>query len=561
MIINTLQDILYSNTENFPDHGIGYVRSDRTVKFETYPELLHHARVLLGGLQQVGIRKGDIIILCLDKSFEIIPTLWACFLSGIVPALLQPPVSFSTYNSAAEKAEKVFLQLNSPSIVLSHSHIQAWECSHVPKKKLIDYSSLPDDLPYKESNELSFGDLALIQFSSGSTGDPKGVMLTHKNIITNIWDITKRIMLDQKDVLVNWMPLYHDMGLLFHITPTCAGSTHYFIEPVDFVKDPFLWLDTISNQKITVTGCPNFGQMLVNRYMSRRPGNQWDFSSLRIIFNGAEPISVPIMEEFLKRLQAFRLDPTAMLPAYGMAECTLAVTFPPLGKGAIVISFDRKKLLKEGIAVTVDSIGNDAIQMVNLGRSLEHCAILILDDDGNPVPDATVGNLLVKGDNVTQGYFRNPELSAESYSGEWFRTGDLGFIWEGDFFITGRAKDIIFINGINYYAHDLENLAIKIPEVTYGKIVMAGYFDEPEGRDKVVVFLVGPLNEATHQLFRKIKEHFTKMIGLAIDTYIPIKSSDIPRTSSGKIQRYRIVNRFLKGEFSKVIKLNNLAEG
>jgi acyl-CoA synthetase (AMP-forming)/AMP-acid ligase II len=558
MNVMTLPELLISNAVNFPEHGIGYVCPDRTIQFETYPELLVHARSILGGLQKAGIRRGDNIILSLDGSSEIIPALWACFLGGIVPALLQPPVSFSSYNPAAEKAEKVFRQLNSPGIVVSRRHMDNWRTSQIPQERLIDYSSLSDDLPFIEADNLSSKDLALIQFSSGSTGDPKGVMLTHANILSNIEDIIKGIRLGSEDVSVNWMPLYHDMGLFgFHITPVCTGTTQYFVEPVDFVKDPFLWLDMIHDKRGTITGCPNFGQMLVTRHLSRKPGKEWDFTSLRIIFNGAEPISVPIMNDFLHRLAPFRLDPNAMFPAYGMAECTLAVTFPPMGTGASVISFDRKKLLIEGKAFQVDHDIKDAIQLVNLGRSLDHCAIRITDDEGDQVPEATVGHLLVRGGNVTQGYYGNPELSSESYSGEWFRTGDLGFILKGDFFITGRAKDIIFINGVNYYAHDLETLAIRIPEVVFGKIVMAGYFDETEGKDKIIVFLVGSANEETNVLFRRIKDHFTKMIGLAIDTYIPVRSADIPHTSSGKIQRYKMVNRFLKGEFSTVVKLGN----
>ena len=557
MKITRLPELLFSNVVNFPEHGIGYVHPDRSVQFETYPELLVHARTILGGLQQAGIKPGDKIILSLDRSSEIIPALWACFLGGIVPALLQPPVSFSSYNPAAEKAEKVFLQMESPNLVVSRRHLENWRTSQIPEGKLIDYSSLSINLPFKDADQLSPLDLALIQFSSGSTGDPKGVMLTHKNILTNTRDIVKGISITPEDIIINWMPLYHDMGLFgFHITPCVVGGTHFLVEPVDFVKDPFLWLDTLSNKGATITGCPNFGQMLVNRHLSRKPGKDWDFTSLRIIFNGAEPISVPIMNEFQERLKPFGLDPKAMFPAYGMAECTLAVTFPPIDKGASVVSFNREKLLKEGKAVQVETDLQDSIQLVNLGRSLEHCMISIRDDEGNQVPEATVGHLLVKGENVTGGYFGNAGISAESFSGEWFRTGDLGFILNGDFFITGRAKDIIFINGVNYYAHDLETLAIRIPEVVFGKIVIAGYFDEKEGKDKIIVFLVSSANEDTHALFKKIKDYFTKMIGVAIDTYIPVRSADITRTSSGKMQRYRMVNRFLKGEFPTVVKLN-----
>ncbi len=540
----------------FPKKRIGFVRSNNAIKFITFPELEVAALSMLAAMQERGWKKGDLVILALEKSEEIIPALWACLIGGIIPALLQPPLSFTEYNPAAEKTEKVFHLLRRPHVILSHEHAGNWNSSHIPAELLVDITGLQGDEKLASRAELSNADLALIQFSSGSTGDPKGVMLTHQNILINVMDIISGIALEPTDVAVNWMPLYHDMGLIgFHITPVLAGVTQYFIDPVDFIKSPSLWLDVMSNRNCTITACPNFGQMLVTRYLGRKPAQAWDLSTVRILFNGAEPISVSTMRAFLNHLEKYRLNPVAMFPAYGLAEATLAVTFPDRLQRAEVKAFRREELAGPGMAIEAAEGESNIVELVNLGQCLDHCAMLVADDQYEPLSNGTVGNILVKGDSITRGYYGNTDASCSAFSQEWLLTGDLGFIYDGDLYITGRSKDIIFINGMNYYANDLETIALKMDQLASGKIVISGYFNEPEGRDTLLVFLVAADNTPTRVLCQQIRNHFSTAIGLNPETFILVRSGDIPRTSSGKIQRYKMTERFKKGDFPNMIHL------
>jgi len=550
-----MAEMLYQNAILFPDHGVGYVQPDRSIRFTTFPELLDQSRRLAAGFHACGIRQGDVVILSLETNAEIIPVLWACFISGVVPALLQPPFSFTAYNPAAEKAEKVFHRLGRPRVILSHNHVDTWLRSGIPADLLVDVSTVPLDSEEIPPVTIADTDLAMLQFSSGSTGDPKGVMLTHHNLLHNICDIRNGLQLRPDEETISWMPLYHDMGLVgFHLTTLYAGTSGLFIEPSDFIKNSLLWLDTMSHRPSVITGCPNFGQTIINRFISRRKDPDWDLSGIRVIFNGAEPISIPAMQEFNANLSAFGYQPKAMLPCYGMAEASLAITFAPIDEEPEVVSFRRSLLFSKGI-VEEHAGPDDEVQLVNLGKHLTYCDFIIADDDDNPLPPDRTGHVLVKGDNITSGYYHNPEASKEVFRNGWLHTGDLGFVHKGDLFIMGRMKDIIFINGTNYYSTDLESVALNADGVTYGKIVMAGYFDEKEGKDKVVVFMVAPANEASIGHFRSIQQHFLVTLGLMIDTFIPVRSQDIPRTSSGKIQRYKMVNRFQRGECETIVKI------
>jgi acyl-CoA synthetase (AMP-forming)/AMP-acid ligase II len=378
-------------------------------------------------------------------------------------------------------------------------------------------------------------------------------MLTHRNIINNVGDIITGIRLIESDVSVSWLPLYHDMGLIgFHITPTMVGVSQTFIQPLDFVKNPFLWLDKLTEEAATITSCPNFGQHLVIRSIKRGQPRSWNLRSVRVLFNAAEPISIPAMSDFLSALEPFGLQAGAMFPAYGLAEATLAVTFSPIDTQAEIIHFDRISLFQHHVAVPLPDDDENGIPLVNLGRPVGITEARIVDDKMVPLSENRVGNIIVRGENVAAGYINDPGSTRQTFSDGWLNTGDIGFIHEGNLFVMGRTKDVIFVNGMNLYAHDLESIAFRISEVQYGKLVIAGYFDETEGRDRVIVFLVAPDNEATRDLFGRIRQLFLKTLGLPIDTFIPVRSNDIPRTSSGKIQRYKMVNRFLHGEFSVV---------
>lgn len=546
----TLPDLLRTTAKKFPANGIGFIQPDKTIRFITYPMLQDQALRILKGLQNQGFTSGARVILSLETSEETLTAIWALFLGGMIPALLQPPHSFSEYNPALEKVERVYQILDNPYLMISHNHSFYWRQCRISESHLIDLSGLIYGSGSPEIGKIHPDDLAMIQFSSGSTGDPKGVMLTHRNIISNIHDISERIKLTYDDVSVSWMPLYHDMGLIgFHLTPTLTGCQQYFLEPADFVKNPLLWLDTLSNLRCTVTGCPNFGQALVNRSLRRKAGTTWDLSGLRVLFNGAEPISPRTMRDFLSALRGSALHPAAMFPAYGLAEATLAVTFPPPGREPEVIRFQRIPMIREGVARIAEPGETDVMELVNLGRALSHCSLRIVGEDGRKVPEGIRGSVQVQGDNVFAGYEGNREATEGVIADGWLQTGDLGFLFRGDLFIIGRSKDVIFVNGMNFYAHDLETATSSIEGIRAGKIVVTGYFDEKEGRDKLLVFLVGSEKMAIRETGIRIANHLKHTLGLNPDTFIPIRPGDIPRTSSGKIRRYKLVDRYLQGKF------------
>lgn len=556
--MKTLPDILINAAENHPDHGIGYVRSDGSICFQTYAELLSLSRSLLPGLNKLGLRPKDKVILALGKNDETVPLLWACFLGGIIPTILQPPVSFSDINPAGEKLTTVYKKLGRPKIILSDERAESWESGQVMPEDIIAGSSIEKTEQQPQNHSQEIDDIAFIQFSSGSTGEPKGVVLTHRNIIINLEAIYKKIELNSSDRSLNWMPYYHDMGLIgLHLTNLYRSVTQYNIDPVDFIKKPFLWLDLLSEKKITITACPNFGQALIIRYLKRRQQGSWDFSNIKVLFNGAEPISSTIMNEFIELFKLSGFNPEAMMPVYGMAEATLAITFSGLRDFPLVTPFDRHLIQHHNKAVKANGKEESLLHVVSVGKAIDDCYIRIVDDKDIEVTDGTIAHIQTTGGNITQGYYNDSSRTKNLFCGKWLRTGDLGFIYEGNLYITGRFKDIISLRGQNYYAHDLEQIAHKIEGIGYGKIVIAGVFDEKKGQDILIVFITGSVNTNTIELCIKIRNLFRETMGITIDTFIPVRSNQIPKTSSGKIQRYKLVARFLKGEFNETIKTVN----
>ncbi|MBK7174510.1 MAG: AMP-binding protein [Bacteroidales bacterium] len=343
--------MLRNAANNFPGRGISYVSDDGSMVFHSYSELLSKAELFAAGLKSIGIKPGETIILATEFNQETIISLWGSFLAGIIPTVLQPPISFADQSQAAIKLLNVFRLLNQPVIILSKAISDENNDLH----RCIKYYSDIDLNGKFEPVQLSSDDTAFIQFSSGSTGEPKGIKLTHKNLMYNMNSITLGLQFSHDENTGNWMPLYHDMGLIgYHLTPIYYTHNQFHIETIDFIKNPSLWLDLISNKRIRVTGCPNFGQALVLRHLKRKNRiPDWDFSSLRALLNGAEPISVKIMDEFVESLKKFGFPEEAMMPVYGMAEATLAISFSPIMESTVVHNFDIEELDLNKVAKTV----------------------------------------------------------------------------------------------------------------------------------------------------------------------------------------------------------------
>lgn len=575
----TLGAALERAANQAPERGVSYIVEDGTAVFQPYPQLLAEAGCVLAGLRGAGLRAGDKLILAPTRNQEFVPAFWACIVGGIIPVPLAAPGALFKSRPAVERLANVWNALDRPPVMLDQAPSNQLSAGQLNKEGNREHTAagvpLPASSVFAFSDFLRDGlapsfhdaqpdDIAFIQFSSGSTGQPKGVVLTHRNILANIEAIEAGLGMQASDITLNWMPLYHDMGLVgYHLVPLHFCISQFHLQTACFVRRPLVWLDALEEYGATITASPNFGLALLLSRLERTQGGAWDLSKVRLLLNGAEPISVPLMERAAKVFAAFGASPQAMFPVYGLAEATLAVAFPPLGEEPRVEAVDRRELQMHGRAVPAIPADLSAICFASEGCALDGCQIRIVDDQDQPVEQRVVGHIQVRGGNVMKGYYDDPEATADAFcesQGEaWLRTGDLGFIAEGRLCVTGRAKDIIFVNGQNYYAHDLEDVAQRVEGVQPGRVVFCGWHDPQAGRERLLMFLASASVDdaaslaASGEMLLKVKTRLQNELGLTRDVMIPVRARHFPKTTSGKLQRYKLREQFERGEFDAAI--------
>ena len=527
---------------------IGYYDKNSNLTTQSYRDLLSESKRTAGGLYKLGCRQGDKLIIASRSNRETIMLLWGAFRLGLVPTVLQPPANLSDDSPPHTKLIKVFELLGSPFVFMGAE----FRVVGGPLSGMIKHLGELDLTASFPEPVLSPGDLAFIQFSSGSTGDPKGVMLTQANLMVNMDDIGNGTDTHYPDSWGNWMPLYHDMGLIgYHLQPILRLVSQYHIETLDFIMNPGTWLNLMGREKFTVGGTTTFGLALALKYIARgRQEADWDFSRMKALLNGAEPISVKTMEDFIMALQPYGLRPEALMPVYGMAEATLAISFAPLLKRSVSNAFNAALLDRENRAVATGPSDPAARLISEVGIALNDISIRITNDNDQEVEEGISGHIQIKGPSITIGYYKNPEATASSFCGDWFRTGDIGFFFKGRLHISGRSKDIIFKNGIHYFANDLEELASEMDEIKHGKVCLGGTTDRVNGEEKIIAFIAGLPETKAPQIFREFRSLLRSRLGLSVDELVLLKSNEIPKTSSGKMQRYKLMQRYLSGDFT-----------
>jgi acyl-CoA synthetase (AMP-forming)/AMP-acid ligase II/acyl carrier protein len=563
---STLAELLEANRRH--PGNITYLEGEHDARDVSYEELHARALGILYHLQRLGARRGDKLILFLGSNEQFIDGFWAAVLGGIVPV----PVALGISDEHRHKLLRIARTLAGPGSLLGKPFIyterrslerigafaaQAGESETF--EGLRSRAFLVDDLddisragkPYEAKPD----DVAFIQFSSGSTSEPKGVVLTHGNIIANARGSTEVAHFSQDDVSLSWMPLTHDMGLIgFHLV-MFYNRVHAHLMPTElFVRRPLLWLTLASRIRASILCSPNFGYKHYLKVLGDRPVEGLDLASVRLIFNGAEPISVELCEEFLTRLAPAHLARNAMYPVYGLAEASLAVSFPPPGAPLQTIALNRHRLGVGSPVELVEKGSRDAVQLVCEGRAIPYCEVRIADDEDRQLPEGRIGNLHMRGDNVTRGYFENPEANAVAFTADgWLRTGDLALMHQGDLYVSGRAKEIIFVNGQNYYPHDLEAIAQRIEGLELGKVVAAGVRPPGEEIEQLVLFI---LHRGSMEDFLPLATQAARLIneqtGLEVAEVVPVKR--IPKTTSGKIQRHLLEQGYVDGEFAEELR-------
>jgi len=552
----TLTDLIESN-RNAP-RSITYVEGEQNERSVAFGELYERALGILHSLQKLGARPGDKLILFLADNEQLIDAFWAAILGGIVPVPVAPGIS----DEHRRKLLRIARKLGKPFIYADRRSLERVETfatqakEQAPLEELLrNRAFLVDHLDNISSAGNVYhaqpDDVALIQFSSGSTSEPKGVVLTHRNIIANALGVTERAGFSEEDVSLSWIPLTHDMGLIgSHICMFANRLQVNLMSTELFIRRPLLWLTLAMRKRATILCSPNFGYRHYLKGLDDRPVEGLDLSSVRLIFNGAEPISVDLCNEFFDRLAPARLARSAMFPVYGLAEASLAVSFPPVGRPYRSVTFNRHRLGAGKRVETVAASDKNAVVFMAVGSAIPYCRVRIADDDDRALPDGQVGHIQISGENVTQGYYENPEANAVALTADgWLRTGDLGVVQEGELYITGRAKEIILVNGQNYYPQDLESIAQQAEGLELGKVVAAGVRLRDAQTDQLVVFVLHRTNlrdfvPIAAQVARLINERS----GLEVWEVVPVKR--IPKTTSGKIQRHLLEQRYIGGEFA-----------
>jgi acyl-CoA synthetase (AMP-forming)/AMP-acid ligase II/aryl carrier-like protein len=566
MNATTLSALLHENRN--AARAITYLEGEKESRSVSFAQLYERALGILYHLQQLGARPGDRLILLLAGNEPFIDAFWAAVLGGIIPVPLAPGIS----DEHRHKLLRIARQLGAPFLYTEQrlldrlGEFAAVQGAGAEFQALRARAFVVDDLHdvarAGREHEVRASDTAFIQFSSGSTSNPKGVVLTHANLIANIRGATEAAHFGPEDVSLSWMPLTHDMGLIgFHLV-MFANRVQSHLMPTDlFVRRPLLWLQFASRIRATILCSPNFGYRHYLKLLGDRSISDLDLSTVRLIFNGAEPISVELVEEFLKRLEPARLRRESMFTVYGLAEASLAVSFPPLSRRVRATAFNRHQL---GVGQTVEVLGpteRNALLLASVGKPIPYCEVQIADAQDAPLPERQVGHIQIRGANVTAGYLDAPEANAESFTRDgWLRTGDLGVFQDGELYVTGRHKEILFVNGQNYYPHDLESLTHDIEGLDLGKVVVAGVRPEHSESDQIVVFVwyrgeIGDFLPLARQVARRIGEH----AGIEITAVVPVKR--IPKTTSGKIQRHLLEQEYLDGVFAaELAQLQALAD-
>ncbi len=554
----TLVDVLQDRATSL--HGITIVKGQGEHERIAYGQMLDRAHNRLAQFQTLGLERGSQLIIQTSDNAAFLEAFWACLLGGITAV----PISGGNSHEHRHKFFRIAAKLDTPG-VYTDSQTSKRLKDFAEDNALVEiYADLAqrtidctEAAPEGGSANIvtaNEDDVAFIQFSSGSTSTPKGVVLTHKNLLVNTRSIIVGCDMTQSDHLFSWMPLTHDMGLIgFHLTPLVCDVDQALMPTEVFVRRPALWLTEAATLKATMLCSPNFGYQHLLKSFKPEKHEALDLSSVRLVFNGAEPISVDLCQRFMQSLAPFNLASDAMCPVYGLAEASLAVTFPRMDERFKSITIDRGQL---GLGQSISPLESDAaagIDFVAVGKPVQDVSVEIRSESGDTYSEGVTGLICIHGANVTSGYYQEPELNNETITESgWLNTGDLGFIQDGSLYITGRAKDIIFVNGQNVYPHDLEEIVIQRGLVERGKVAIASHREAGRDDELLHVFVLhrGAPEELT-DMGKAMTKTLSEAAGVSVHALVPV--SRIPKTTSGKVQRYLLIQGLGDGEYTTLL--------
>jgi fatty-acyl-CoA synthase len=534
----------------------------------TFGELYERASAVAGELVRRGLEPGQPVAIMLPTCAEFFWTFAGILLAGGIPVPIYPPFRADRIAEYAARqtnilrnAEARFLvtwrqaeglaRLLQPRVPSLRDVLNAQRLTSSPateKTPTTEWRPV-ENLSHRARAE----DIAFLQYTSGSTGDPKGVILTHANLLSNIHSIIDGIEIKPADACVSWLPLYHDMGLIgAWFVPLFTGIPLVVMSPLAFLSRPERWLRAIHRHRATISPAPNFAYELCVRKIPDKDLQGLDLSSWRAATNGAEPVRADTLERFATRFAPYGFQREALSPVYGLAEATLAVSVPKIGAGFKVDRIERAAFESEGRALPARPEDPGALEFVNAGKPIPCVEVRIVDAEARDLAERAEGRLWFRGPAATSGYYRNPEATRELIQeGGWLDSGDLAYWADGELYITGRAKDMIIKAGRNIYPHEVEEIAGRVTEVRAGCVVAFGAPDARTGTERLIVAAeVRDMTNAS-RITAEIGRAVGEAMGMPPDVVEVLAPQSIPKTSSGKLRRSETRRLYLEGKLGK----------
>jgi 1-acyl-sn-glycerol-3-phosphate acyltransferase len=540
----TLLDVLQWQAERAGTRRhVALLGDEQAPQALSHAGLLEHARSVAGALQRWGLAPDEAVSLMLPTGTAFLECFMGILLAGGVPVPIYPPFRASQIED--HLGRQAHIVANARAVLLITDE-QALPAARILRAGAPELRAVSTAVGLRAAGggwqpvARSAHDTALIQYTSGSTGQPKGVVLTHANLLANIRAMGQAVKAGPNDVFVSWLPLYHDMGLigawlgsLYHGLPLALMS------PQVFLGRPSRWLRAISEHRATLTGAPNFAYEIL---ATRVPDDELlglDLSCLRVAINGSEPVHAATLALFCERFGRSGFDRRAMMPTYGLAECGVGLAFPPLGRGPKVDTIDRQALHDEGLARPVDAAHASAMHVVCCGVPLPTHELRVVDEHGAELPDRHEGRIEFRGPSATAGYYGNAEATRALFHGDWLDSGDVGYVVDGEIHLTSRVKDLIIRGGHNIHPYDLEEAIGALPGVRRGCVAVFGATDPQTRSERVVVLAETRAEEARDRtaLHERIAQLCIEVLGLPADDIVLAPPHAVLKTSSGKIRR------------------------
>ncbi len=518
-----------------------------------------------GALQALGLRRGDRVALILPSNEDFILCFFGAIRAGIIPVPIYPPMGLGQLQAYLDNTRHIIAKSGARAIITAAQikRLLGTVQQSVPSlEQVVAIEGIRESMETLKPEKIGLDDVAFLQFTSGSTSRPKGVTLTHGNLAANITRIVEDgLKLTPDDFGVSWLPLYHDMGLIgFVLSPIYYRIPIAYMSPLVFLKRPVTWLQAFSKHKASLAFAPNFAYALCVKRIRESELEGLDLSRWRIAGCGAEPIRPETLEGFSNAFAKIGFRKEAFLPSYGMAESSLAIAFTESGEGMKTVSVDGPRLWSEGVATRIDETAESAIRLVSCGGPFkEHKIGIYASDDlvsANKLPDGSVGEIRIAGPSVMSGYWDDGEKTREAFAGPMLRTGDLGFFTDGRLYICGRSKEVVIVNGRNYYPQDMEWEASKVDGVRKGNVIAFGARD-PSGKEcdrERVVIAFEVQDEArmkdANAISLAVRRAVQEGMSLTLDDAIALPAGTLPKTSSGKLQRAKTRELYELGQLA-----------